>query len=490
MGQLFSEERAHRLLMRAALDRGPRGRKSFESWRERVRLTDVDYPSQKMLSAVGHHLKDDLTSRQVGRVARFTWLRSQMLLRAGFRAQDALINAGVPVAWIKGTAVLFRTTTPIATRPMEDIDLLVPIGEVAKATACLNAAGFRSSADKELIQCPDLITDNQHGIAFVDGFGAEVDLHWQAFKGAMRRSSEEGVWNRSSIATRFGQSHRVVSAEDLLLQVIATNREGNDAYWVLDAIRLIEDNKIDFSTLLEIAEERHLKRMCIVAFAIIATYRPSAIPRAWRLPSSIFRIVYSTGERIRGTAIARNLAELPKLWIGRSVKFPSPSEAGLLSEWVSTQRNIRLGANQTIVSFGLATQPWFRNSVAVCNWHGAEQSGNWSSACVAHLQFSIPSDVLALKITAKYSVISSSYAKLRALGIYVDGSLVDRNIFFNPHGHLHTTEFVVSRADCASPITLSFRVSSTIVPRNHGLNPDQRNLGIFLHQLAISRHKH
>lgn len=488
MRHFFSEQRSHQLLTRAALDRGPRGRKSFESWRQRVRLTDVDYPSQKMLSAVGHHLTGDLASVQVGKVARFTWLRSQMLLRAGFRAQEALCNAGIPVAWIKGTAVLLRTSTPIATRPMDDIDLLVSLGDVANATACLNAAGFNSGADKELIQCPKLITDNQHGIAFRDVSGAEVDLHWQTFKGAMRRASEHEVWLRSSIVTRFGKSHRVISAEDLLLQIIATNREGNDAYWILDAIRVIESNCIDFPLLLEIAKQRQLWRMCMVGLANISTFRPRAIPVPWRTQSAIFRIIYAAGQWVSGSATGRNLAELPKLVIGKSLDFPAPSEAGLNSEWVSTQRNIRLGTEQTVLSFGRARQPWFRNAVAVSNWHASEQSGNWSSARDAHLQFSIPDDIKTVKITAAYSVISSRYAKLRAVGIYLDGLLMERRILFNPHGHIQKSQFFISRANFSGPMTLSFRVSSTIMPLKHGLNQDQRNLGIFLHQVTLSRH--
>jgi hypothetical protein len=238
----FSTELTHKLLVQAAIDKGKQGRRSFEAWKNRVRMENIDYPSQKMLAAVLHHITDDEVSQQVVKVAKFTWLRSQALLRAGLRAEQALREGGIPTAWIKGAAVLARTTTKVSERPMDDIDLLIPLDAVPQATLCLNAAGFHSLADRELVNCPDRITHNLHSLAFKDSAGAEVDLHWQVHKGTRHPAAEQGVWLRTSKAKILDKDTRVISPEDLLLHVIATNREGNDAYWVLDAVRIIEDN--------------------------------------------------------------------------------------------------------------------------------------------------------------------------------------------------------------------------------------------------------
>jgi len=488
MKSFFSEDPLHKLLMRAALDEGLRGRKSFQIWQARVSLTDVDYPSQKILSAVGHHLIEDDASREVIKIAKFTWLKSQMLLNAGFRAHEVLQKSGIPVAWIKGTAVLFRTATQIATRPMEDIDLLIPLNRVSEATELLNTAGFYSLADKELIQCPDLITRNQHGIAFKDSSGAEVDLHWQAFKGIFCTPCEDALWQRTSIANRFGQKHYVISAEDLLLHVIASNKEGNDVYWVLDAVRIIDNNVIDFSLLFSIARARNLRKLCLVALAIISTFKPKAIPLKYRIRASIVQKIYSVSRSVVSKSLIQNLFELPKLRIPKYINLSSTIKIASTSEWVTKQQNIELQKEQFTIFFGTEAQPWFRNSVAATNWHQAEKSGNWSSARIAHLDFSIHDQFFVFKVKVVYWVISSKYVKLRRIGIFLNGRLIHRKLLYSPHGHLQESEFVISRPNLIDPIKLSFFVSSTIIPRDHLLNPDQRNLGVFLQKIVISRH--
>lgn len=487
MPQLFSTKRAHRLLIRAAVDRGERGAASFRAWRESVRLTDVDYPSQKMLSAVGHHLGNDEVSQQVLKVARFTWLRSQLLLQAGLRAAAALHAEGISTAWIKGGAILSWTSTEISTRPMDDVDLLVPIENVTQATECLNRAGYFSLADRELLECPELVTRNMHAIAFRDSQGAEVDLHWQLLKGDRDQVAEHALWSRSKAARLLGQEIRAISVEDLLVQVIATNREGSDAYWVVDALRLIEDNEVDFAEVLAIARGRRLGRMCSIALAIIASFRPGVIPIWHRAPAIITRFADRLHFVVFGNIVTRNISELLTLGVPRSLKRDRIYLQTAQDELCTLNQSPCENDGGVVFSFSHEEHRWFRNPAAVAHWHQAEETGTWSSARLAHVKLLVPWHYSTIVVTVLYRVISSEFSRVRRTAVYADGKLMRRALLYDPHGVLQEEKFVVQRPMDSGPLVLSFFVSSVVVPRDHGTSLDSRPLGIFLHQVLVSQ---
>jgi hypothetical protein len=481
----FSTEPAHKLLIQAAIDKGEEGRRSFEAWKNRVRMADIDYSSQKMLAAVSHHLTDDEVSQQVVKAAKFTWLRSQTLLRAGLRAEQALREGGIPTAWIKGAAVLARTTTKVSERPMDDIDLLIALDSVPQATLCLNAAGFHSPADRELVNCPDKITHNLHSLAFKDSAGAEVDLHWQVHKGTRQPTVEQKVWLRTSKAKILDKDTWVISPEDLLLHVIATNREGNDAYWVLDAVRIIEDNPLDFDLFIQLAGERGLRKLVFIALSIVESFKPRAIPWRYRLISEVFRLADAIGNVLTKNIVVSNLKEMLLLRVPRSVNIKSPSDQSSGKNPCSQYPTIELEENGYSFSFGLDNLDQFRHPAATWNWHQAEPTGMWTSSPVAQLDLTLPEHLSSVRVKAYYRVINSSFALIRSTGIYIEGMLVHKEILANPYGAIHAAEFQVVREDPSAPMVISFRVSSTIIPRRHKMNLDQRPLGVFLEKILV-----
>jgi hypothetical protein len=481
----FSKEPEHKLLIQAAIDKSEKGLRSFETWKKFVHMENIDYPSQKMLAAVSHHVTDDEVSQQVVKVAKFTWMRSQTLLRAGLRAERALRENGIPTAWIKGAAVLARTTTKVSERPMDDIDLLIPLEFLPQATLSLNAAGFNSPADKELVNCPERITHNLHSLAFKDSTGAEVDVHWQVLKGTRQSPVEERVWLRTSKAKILGQDTLVISPEDLLVHVIATNREGNDAYWVLDAVRIIEDNTLDFSLLVELARERGLGRVLFIALSIINSFKPKAIPRAYRLVSGLVRVVDAFGHVLTQNVVVSNLKEMFLVHVPRSVSTTTSNNFYSGKNSYSKHPTIKSEEGSYSFSFGLDKLKRFRNPAATWNWHQAEPTGMWTSSPLAHLELALPDHLSSVTVRGYYTVISSPFARLRSIGVYVDGMLAHKEILVDPHGKTYQAEFQVERVDTAAPLTISLRVSSTIIPRKHNIGSDERPLGIFLEKILV-----
>lgn len=476
----------HKLLIRAALDAGNRGRDSFEAWKKSVNLTDVDYPSQKMLSAIRHHLDDDDVSHQVLKAARFTWLRSQLLINAGLRAGDKLTTEGIPAVFIKGGAILARTRVEISRRPMDDVDLLIRLEHVPHAVKALNQAGFFSDADSELVECPELVTRNTHAIAFRTDDGAEVDLHWQALKGPRNEAAEKALWSRSTHAILLGRQVLALSPEDLLMQVISNNREGSDSYWVLDSLQIIRDNELSFVRLMRIAGERQMRRTVLIALAIISSFDSRAIPLRYRILSMAARLQDLVSSSILKARFFHKVVDF------FAFRIPSSLEGD--NSYIEAKAGNQCRCSpvpeddgELLFFYGYGDQDRYCNPTAVINWHRAEETGAWSSAPVSHVCLPLSSDLKKFAISLTYRVISSRYSPDRQFAVFVDGKLVRKRFFRNPHGILQSETFDVSRSGQATSLILSFALDSTIVPRDHGMSLDPRQLGLFLHEIRISR---
>jgi len=88
----------------------------------------------------------------------------------------ALRTAGVPVLLLKGAAVGALFDPSFASRPMTDLDLLVPAAEVARAQGALRATGWTQTVDPLLL---DLLADGHHLPPYLDAQmpGVRLELH-------------------------------------------------------------------------------------------------------------------------------------------------------------------------------------------------------------------------------------------------------------------------------------------------------------------------
>ena len=84
----------HDLLLRATLAPEPEARDAFEAWRAQADLATLDRASQRVLALLAERLdgQDDAVAAKVRRIARFTWLRTQVLLEHTAPAVRALAD--------------------------------------------------------------------------------------------------------------------------------------------------------------------------------------------------------------------------------------------------------------------------------------------------------------------------------------------------------------------------------------------------------------
>ena len=138
------------LLLRAALLDGAAAHAAWAGWKRATSLEAIDPGSYRLLPLVYRNLLragvDGPLLATLREVYRDTWYRNQLALRdlaASFRALDA---AGIPLMLLKGLALSHVYYRDLGLRPMDDVDLLVPVEHAPAAAAVLHGLGWRSRA--------------------------------------------------------------------------------------------------------------------------------------------------------------------------------------------------------------------------------------------------------------------------------------------------------------------------------------------------------
>ncbi len=289
----------HKLLIHAAVDNGRKSVDSFEAWKKRIYLTDIDYQSQRVLPSIVDLLSSDELSSQIRKLTRFTWLRSQVLLQAGFRAEEAIRTRNIPVTWIKGCAILARTSTTVVKRTMDDIALLVPKKFSADALQALKEAGFSSLGTVKKERRLRLFDHQPSFQTLYDSTGAGVELHWRPLGGSSKLSSDEAIWERVTSVEILKLRTSAISPEDLFLQVVTKKHEGNGANWVIDAVWVMENNKLDWTTLRRLAREQKVLIKFHLGLTRLAYYKPVLLPTPNRLLAPLLDLIDSALSALR-----------------------------------------------------------------------------------------------------------------------------------------------------------------------------------------------
>ena len=269
----------HDLLLRATLGPEAEARDAYEAWRAQADLATLDRASQRVLSLLAERLdgRDDEVAAKVRRIARFTWLRTQVLLEHTAPAVQALEAAGVPAMLNKGAAVLAHTGWRVARRPMDDLDVAVPRALAPRAIEVLRERGF----DSPLAGDPRHL-DERHALGFRDAAGAELDLHWHVLHGSLHHDADDAFWAAAEPASVRGVECRVLCREDALLQAVTQGREYSDTHplrWAADAAELLRDAPaFDWDRVVEQARRHRLTRELGESLAVLGEVTGEPVP--------------------------------------------------------------------------------------------------------------------------------------------------------------------------------------------------------------------
>lgn len=189
-----------------------------------------------------------------------TWGRNQQLFQRVRPLVHALESAGIEAIVLKGLALVAGLSRDPGSRPMQDVDVLVPPAEAERAGRVATDLGWR--AHHRLTAGFRRV---KHAAPFEDDAGAVVDLHWRVFE-EPAAPELDGEFRAAAVPVTFqGTRLRVPSATDQLLHVCGHAARWSEVppiRWVADAVLILREGTIDWDRLVaHTVRRRFLLRM-------------------------------------------------------------------------------------------------------------------------------------------------------------------------------------------------------------------------------------
>jgi hypothetical protein len=281
------------LLLRAALLPDPaQAAEAYARWTARVDLDRLDFGSLQLLPLLAQRPggvpdDDDTLGRQVRHVARFSWLRTQMLGRRVAPVVAAMEDAGLEPLLSKGAALVYAHGADARLRPMFDIDVAVAPNHADRAVAVLNALGYRSILQDALTGHRAAVVRDTHGFGFSGPDGAEIDLHWHLLHQGRSTALSEAFRAAAVEAEIAGVRCRATSVEDTLVVAVAhgTSWARNAAVrWVGDVALLLRDHgaALDWDAVVLRCRQARLSRAMLDGLDYVAEVSGLDAPAAAR----------------------------------------------------------------------------------------------------------------------------------------------------------------------------------------------------------------
>ena len=270
------------LLLEAGLLDGKRAIDAFHAWRNRVSLEDeFSAATVRLLPLVYHNLHalgvDDPVMQRLKGVYRLAWYRLNRLFHAVGPAVAALARSEIPVLLIKGVPLGARYYPNPTLRPMNDVDVVVPISSLDKSLGVLSSMGWRGSWPE-----PD---DRRfrHAIQLFGPDGGEFDLHWRPLYESNVDAPEDSFF---STAEPFDFQGTTVSQPDpthaLFLTVIHGVRFNPETpvRWIPDAIMILRARgaEVDWKRIEALAVAYRVVRRLFLGLSYLARSLGAPVP--------------------------------------------------------------------------------------------------------------------------------------------------------------------------------------------------------------------
>jgi hypothetical protein len=270
------------LLLKAALLDGVEAADAWRSWQAGDRLERAQLSERRLLPAVCRNLvRLGVDDHELGRlrgIHRYDWYRNQLLFDASARLIEALEARGVPTLVLKGAALATLHYRDVGSRPMSDVDVLVPPELAVRAIDAARQAGW--SADPPP---PRDLLSVSHAWSYRNGSDGPVDLHWRAF--AYSHADERDLWTRAVPLALASARTRAMSPADELFHVCVHGLEWNPVSpirWVPDAVWVMRSagGDLDWETLCSMATRHGFSRTIAELLAYLRATFGAEVPSA------------------------------------------------------------------------------------------------------------------------------------------------------------------------------------------------------------------
>jgi hypothetical protein len=163
-----------------------------------------------------------------------TVMRNRVLRRRGLDVLRALATAGIqPVVMKGGARLLAAPTGTNCTRFMEDLDLLVPLPQHARAHQVLSGLGFSPTSEANVHHGPTL-RDRDTGVV--------IEVHHRPMEFGRAAFTEQFLTDARTVTLDTGQTIKIPSPRHQILHnmIHAQESHGNYIYGIADLRHLFE----------------------------------------------------------------------------------------------------------------------------------------------------------------------------------------------------------------------------------------------------------
>jgi hypothetical protein len=269
---------AQELLLRACLAPEEEALAAWERWCATSDLDAIEEESFRHLPLAWYRLQKvaarDRTFEIAKGVYRRAWYRNQLLFRGLNDVLDRLADERIDVLLLKGTSLATRFYPSPATRPMGDIDLLVPHREAARAVDVLRRDGWRPVKRTPTSR----LVGYAHAVSLIQG-QTNLDLHWNALWPQRRPEVDRPFWERAQRIEQAGRPVHVLAPTDELFHACMHGaRLSQNAYswaplplirWITDAFMIARSSDVDWPRIGELAERFHARLHLRDAFSCL-----------------------------------------------------------------------------------------------------------------------------------------------------------------------------------------------------------------------------
>ncbi|MBL4807070.1 MAG: nucleotidyltransferase family protein [Rhodobacteraceae bacterium] len=205
------------------------------------------------------------------------WARMQTMINRQLAIQtgEAFKNAGIPLMWTKGHALVRRVDNRPELRPSSDIDGIIKWENVDQIGKLADQLGWKSKF--LLVKNRQIAWFRNSEMSFHVGNSGLVDLSWQPrMPFTFDPFVNDWIWQHANPAV---DAQGIPFANDtwLLLETIEHGLRANSVYpirWLVDAVRLIErrHRSIDWDMLEDIAKRYKLQLVLGTGLTEISKY--------------------------------------------------------------------------------------------------------------------------------------------------------------------------------------------------------------------------
>jgi hypothetical protein len=504
-------DQRERLLLVAAIGDPGDAEVAYERWRASVDLQELEGAAIRVLPLLAERAElvaDHPVNRQIAKVVRFSWLKSQLLLTRLLPSIEALREADVPVMLTKGAAVVQHTHGKLHLRPMNDLDVAVPRGKAGRAAALLVRLGLEAPAMPARTRGAPIL-QHVHALAFTDPESqAELDLHWQVLHGSLHRDASTEFWARASEGDLRGTPVKVLAREDTLVQVIAHGQRWNierPLVWVTDAALLLRDRTdVEWELVADVAGRHRVAAVVAEGLAGLRELAPSLLPE--RLPGALRpsrRRPATSARRAHWEEFVRRTVAPGRLprpadaldYARESWAFEGARELPGLARWWAGGRRGPLTFGVTLPRDVAALRPGHRvtftafgNGGALLGpgWWAPDDFGAWSRG--RECELTVPLDGLCAPL-AELQVgvvpLVGGPVPEQLVDVYLDGARVARWRFRDPEEFTRVVEVPVPSEGTVA--RLRFAVGTRISQMAAGTMADHRPTGFALRFVIVGR---